>query len=179
MTNTKKHTIWSNYSLELNLDWCQDIREIWETNGIDPSTKFENDYIDEMYRLNSEYLDDERCNLNIPTEGRIIEIADIGLWNGRRTAYKLLDSHNINACLEFEKDCDFAEWYVDRYNDLRSSQTHHDGSHFIRYREVKPTTTSDQLDVLCWKIYNGKATARDIIRYTRSLGKRIKQIYGW
>lgn len=26
--NTKKHMIWSNYNLELNLDWCQSIREI-------------------------------------------------------------------------------------------------------------------------------------------------------
>lgn len=148
-------------------------------NDIDPSTKTEADYVHEMYKASWDYLDDERCNLNILTEGRIILIADIGIWNGRRMGYRLLNAHNIKACLEFEKDCNYAEWYVDRFNDLRSTQTHHDGSHHIRYREVKPNITSDQLDNFCWKLYRGKATARDISKYTRSLGKRVKQIYGW
>lgn len=178
MTNTKKHMIWSSYNLNLN-DWRDGIKEMWEMNDIDPSTKTEDDCIREMYEANWNYLDDERCNLNIPVEGRIILIADIGIWNGRRIGYKLLDSRNINSCLEFEKDCDWAEWYVDNHNDLRSSQTHHDGTHHIRYREVKPEITSDQLDNFCWKLYNGKATARDISKYTRSLGKRVKQVYGW
>lgn len=177
--NTNKHIIWSNYNLTLNDDWRDGIKETWEMNGIDPTTKTEDDYFSEMYEANWRYLDDERCNLNIPTEGRIILIADIGLWNGHRKGYRLLNTRNINACLEFEKDCDYAEWDISKYNDLCSTQTHHDSSHLIWYREVKPEITSDQLDNFCWKLYNGTATSRDISRYTRSLGKRIKQIYGW
>ena len=86
--NTNKHIIWSNYNLNLD-DWREGIEEMWEMNEIDPSTKTEDDYIEEMYLLSSEYFHDEQANLNIPTEGRIIAIADLGLWDGRRMGYKL------------------------------------------------------------------------------------------
>lgn len=175
---TKKNIIWSNYNLNL-ADWCNSIKEMWEINGIDPSTKREEDYIDEMYLLNSEYLNDERRNLDIMTAGRIIAIADIGTWNGRKTGYKLFDRHNIKACLSFESGCDYGMWWVDSFNNLRSMQTHHDGTNYILYREIKPEVTSDQLDCFCWRIYRGIATSKDITKYTRSLGKTIKNVYGW
>lgn len=179
MTNIiNKNIIWSNYNLNLE-DWIEDIKETLEVNDVDYSDWDEYKFYEEMIQANNDYFDDERMNLNIPTEGRIIEIADVGLWNGRRMGYNLLNDHNINACLKFKKDCEYGEWWVDSHNDLRSRQSHHDGSHYIRYREVKPEITSDQLDNFCWKIYRGKATARDITKYTRSLGKRVKNVYGW
>lgn len=138
------HIIWSNYNMNLE-DWREDIEEMWEMNEIDPSTKTEDDYIEEMYLLNSEYFHDEQVNLNIPTEGRIIAIVDLGLWNGRRMGYKLKDEKNIRACLSFDADCDYGEWWVDSHNNLRSKQTHHDGTNYTLYREVKPEITSDQL----------------------------------
>lgn len=176
--NTNKHIIWSNYNLNLD-DWMEGIKEILDLNGIDysdwPESKFEN----EMWILNREYFYDEQANLNIPTEGRIIEIADVGLWNGRRVGYKLLNEHNIRACLNLKRGCEYGEWWVDSHNNLRSSQTHHDATHYILYREVKPEISSDQLDNFCWKLYRGKATSKDITKYTRSLGKRVKDVYGW
>ena len=176
--NTNNHIIWSNYNLNLE-DWMEGIKENLDINGIDYSDWPESKFEDEMWTLNGEYFHDEQVNLNIPTEGRIIAIADLGLWNGRRSGYKLKDDHNIRACLSFDADCGYGEWWVDSHNNLRSRQTHHDGTNFLLYREVKPETTSDQLDNLCWKIYRGKATARDITKYTRSLGKRVKDVYGW
>lgn len=176
--NTNKHIIWSNYNLNLD-DWMEGIKEILDLNGIDysdwPESKFEN----EMWILNREYFYDEQANLNIPTEGRIIEIADVGLWDGRRVGYKLLNEHNIRACLNLKRGCEYGEWWVDSHNNLRSSQTHHDATHYILYREVKPEISSDQLDNFCWKLYRGKATSKDITKYTRSLGKRVKDVYGW
>ena len=44
---------------------------------------------------------------------------------------------------------------------------------------MKPEITSDQLDNFCWKLYNGKATSKDITKYTRAIGKRVKNVYGW
>lgn len=180
--NTNKHIIWSNYNLNLD-DWIDDIKEVFDEQGFDYSdwdeAKFQEVFTDKMYEANNEYFHDEQANLNIPTEGRIIAIADLGLWNGRRSGYKLKDDHNIRACLSFDADCGYGEWWVDSHNNLRSRQTHHDGTNFLLYREVKPETTSDQLDNLCWKIYQGKATSRDITKYTRSLGKRVKDVYGW
>lgn len=178
-TKNKKsnpHIIWSNYDLNLD-DWREGIEEMWEMNEIDPSTKTKDDYIEEMYLLSSEYFHDERMNLNIKTEGRIVCIADVGLWNGRRLGYKLY-GNNIRECLEFFGSCDYADFYVDRY-DFGCRQSHHDGTHFCTFRELKPSITSDQADNFLWKVYNGTVTKQDITRYTRSLAPYIKKVYGW
>lgn len=88
--NTNKRIIWSNYNLNLE-DWMEGIKENLDINGIDYSDWPESRFEDEMWEFNREYFYDEQMNLNIPTEGRIIAIADLGLWNGRRTGYKLKD----------------------------------------------------------------------------------------
>ena len=176
--NTNKHIIWSNYDLNLE-DWIDDLKERLDECGVDCSEWDEHKFYEEMVEVNDLYFEDERSNLDIPTEGRIIEIVDIGLWDGRRMGYGLPYEHNIKACLNFKSDCDYGEWWVDSHNNLRSKQSHHDASHYILYREVKPEISSGQLDNFCWKLCNGKATSKDITKYTRSLGKRIKEVYGW
>lgn len=167
--------IWQNYNLDLE-DWKEGLLENRELNEL-PTDVDDDTLREEMYELNNNYLDDERMNLNIKTEGRIVCIADVGLWNGRRMGYKLY-GHNIKECLEFFKDCDYADFYVDRY-DFRCKQTHHDASTYAVFRELKPNLSSNQVDNFLWKIYNGKATQKDITRYTNSLKERIKKIYGW
>ena len=180
-TKNKKsnpHIIWSNYDLNLD-DWIDDIKESLDECGVDYSKWEEYKFYEEMLDLNDMYFEDEKCNLDIPTEGRIIEIADVGLWDGRRMGYNLLNEHNIKACLNFKRDCEYAEWWVDSHNNLRSKQIHHDGTNYILYREVKPEITSDQLDNFCWKLYRGKATSKDITKYTRAIGKQVRNVYGW
>ena len=169
------HHIWQNYELNLE-DWKEGLLENREINGL-PTDVDDDTLTEEMYELNNNYLDDECMNLNIRTEGRIVCIADIGLWNGRRLGYKLY-GHNIGECLEFFGSCDYADFYVDRY-DFRCKQTHHDASTYAVFRELKPNLSSDQVDNFLWKIYNGKATQKDITRYTNSLKERIKKVYGW
>lgn len=176
--NTNKHIIWSNYNLNLD-DWVDEITENCFYNGIDYSDWDKEKFEEEMWKISNEYFHDEQLNLNIPTEGRIIAIADLGLWNGRRMGYKLKDEKNIRACLSFDADCEYGEWWVDSHNNLRSRQTHHDGTNFLLYREVKPEITSDQLDNFCWKLYNGDATSKDITKYTRAIGKQVRNVYGW
>lgn len=166
----KKHIIWSNLNLNLE-DW----KDFLEEEHPDVTDKYEQ--YDLVSKLNNEYLGDEQMNCNIHTVGRIIAIANLGFWNGRRMGYKLLD-HNVNDCLQFEESCGYAEFYCDRYN-LCSTQYHHDGNHHITYREFRPNITSEQADNFCWKLYEGKATQKDITRYTRSLKPYIKEIYGW
>lgn len=175
ITNKSIHTIWQNYQLNLE-DWKEGLLENRELNNL-PTDVDDDTLREEMYELNSNYLEDERMNLNLQTEGKIICIADVGLWNGRRKGYKLY-GYNIGECLAFFKDCEYADFYVDRY-DFKCKQTHHDGTTFGVFRELKPELSSDQADAFFWKIYNGTVTQRDITRYTRSLAKRIKAVYGW
>ena len=166
--------IWQNYDLNLE-DWKEGLLENRELNEL-PTDVDDDTLREEMYELNMNYLDDERMNLNIYTQGRIVCIAEVGLWDGKHSGYKLYD-HNIKDCLQFFSDCDYADFYLDRY-DFRCDQTHHDGSIFGIFRELKPSLSSNQVNNFLWKIYQGKVTQKDITRYTNSLNERIKKVLG-
>lgn len=164
-------TIWQNTDLKIE-GW----KEVLDEYGIDPDN--EDEAYDFICKLNNEYLYDERMNLNdFVDSGKIIVIADLGLWNGRCPGYHIIQSGNIRDCLY--SDCDYLHWYVDRYGDMRCTAHHHDGTNRYLYREVKPGITETQLGNLCEKIYQGTFTRNDISRYTRKLGPYIQKIYGW
>lgn len=168
----KKHIIWQNYDFNLE-DWKDFLDEEY------PEVIDENKQYDLISDLNDECLDDERMNLSIEASGDIIAIADIGLWNGRKKGYRELNSDNVSDCLQFEKDCDYAEWYVDQYGNLKSSQSHHDGTHYIIYRAWKNGVTDEQKDRVLNGLYYGTISDRTIRRYTESLGKYVANVYGW
>lgn len=167
-----KFVIWQNYDVDVE-DW----KDFLEECHPDVTDEYEKQSL--VNKENDSYLDDERDNLDIETEEEIIEIADIGRWNGRFTGYKEPHWTNINQCLSFEDSCGYAEFYVDQYGNLRSKQSHHDGTHYILYREWKPGLNYWQKQDFLNKIYSGKMKSRDVTRYTRSLGKRVKEVYGW
>lgn len=179
-TKTNKHIVWSNYNLNLE-DWIDGIKERLDEDGVDYSEWDENKFYEEMVEISDLYFEDEKCNLNIPTEGDIIIIAKFGLWNAYPTAYKYIHSNrrNISNCLYFETGCDYAEWWVDSHNNLRSKQTHHDGTHQLLYREFKPNISEKQKDNFFNKILQRKLTPKDITKYTRAIGKQICEVYGW
>ena len=132
-----------------------------------------------MYEINNRYLDDERVNLNIQLDQPILVIADLGLWNGRRTGYQEISSGNIRDCLYSGRDIEYATWYVDKLGDLRCDAIHHDGTNHLLYRTYKPGARDSQIDLLKEKLYYGKAVRSDITRITRRLGDEIGKVYGW
>lgn len=130
-----------------------------------------------MVDTNNDYLDDERCNLNIQLSQPILVIADLGLWHGRRMGYREIESGNIRDCLYDPNE--YVEWYVDGYGNLRSISIHHDGRNNYLFRVWKDGTTDTQRENLEDKLYRGVATSQDISRVTRSIGKEIGRVYGW
>ena len=165
-----QRTIWQNYDINE-----EDFQEYFDEFGIDD----EYEKFMTANQINDEYLEDERANLNIELPEDIVCIADIGLWNGRRHGYKLLKSNNLADCLKFESSCEYAEWYVDSHSNLRSRQTHHDGTHYVLYRMWKEGLSETQKENFLEKIYVGKASRKDISRYTKRLGDAVAQVYGW
>ena len=167
--NEKKHIIWQNY--DINLDDYQELFDEYEVTD---------EY--EKYRFATEendmYLDDERLNIAEELNENIIVIADIGLWHGRRIGYKEI-GNNVADCLNFESDCEYAEWYIDSKKNLRSSQSHHDGTHYLLYRVWKDNLTERMKDHFRNLIYTGKVKSRDISRYTKRLGDYVSAVYGW
>lgn len=163
-----KHLIWSS-----DVDY-EDWRDDMESEYPD-LTDEERETL--AYEINNEYLDDERCNLNIPLSRPILVIGDLGRWNGRVTGYKELRSKNIKDCLY--SDDDYNTWFVDERGDLRGVGHHHDGTNYYLYRTYKDGVSQTQIENLHEKIYNGKATRKDITRITRRLGDEIGAVYGW
>lgn len=160
-----KHIIWSNMNMDYD-DWKADLESDY------PECTEEQRH-DLMYTINHEYLEDERENLNQFVDGRILVIADLGLWNGRRQGYKIL-SNNIKDILYTDSDC--VEWYSND-KDIRATMVHHDGTNFLTYRVIKEDRN---IDHLLDAIYNGKSISRQKLGYyTKSLYPYVAKIYGW
>ena len=163
------HIIWSDYDLDLE-DWRESLEELYPHYS-------EDELYEEMVDSNAANLYDERTNLNIQLSRPIIVIADLGLWNGRFSGYKEIESGNIKDCLY--SDADYNTWYLDKYGDLRCDAVHHDGTNHYLYRTYKTGVSEDQIERFKEKIYNGKATRADITRITKRLGDEIAKVYGW
>ena len=163
------HLIWSNYDLDLE-DWRESLEELYPHYS-------EDELYEQMYDSNAANLDDERCHLDIQLSSPILVIGDLGLWYGRRTGYKEIDSGNIRDCLY--SDTDYTTWYVDKDGEFRCDATHHDGTNHYRYRTYRDGVTDEQIEDLKEKLYCGEATEKDIEKVTRRLGDEIGAVYGW
>ena len=164
-----RHVIWSNYDLDYE-DWRDDLEAEYPELTEDQRIAL-------MYEINGDYLDDERINLNIQLSQPILVIGDLGLWYGRRSGYKEIESGNIRDCLY--ADTDYSTWYVDRLGDLRCDAIHHDGTDHYLYRAYKDGVRESQIDLLKDKLYRGIATRADVTRITRRLGDDIARVYGF
>ena len=169
------HTIWSNeYDVIESLE--KEIMENPEDFGV--RYKDGDDLWATACEINAEYLGDERANLNIDVGEEIIIIADLGLWDGRHQAYKLLHKTNIADCLT--GTCgDYVTWFVDDRGDLMCRDIHHDGTNLYTYRAWKPEISYAQRSYFMQKVAIGKATRKDITRYTQRIGDRVADVYGW
>ncbi len=163
------HLIWTNDALDYE-DW----REFLEAEYPEMTDQ---ERFSMMYEQNNDYLDDERVNLDIQLSQPILVIGDIGRWNGRVFGYKEIQSGNIRDCLY--SDTDFVTWYMDGLGDLRCDAVHHDGTNHYLYRVYKDGVSEAQIENLKEKIYDGKATRKDITRITKRLGDEIARVYGW
>ena len=164
-----RHIIWSNYDLDYE-DWRDDLEAEYPELTEDQRIAL-------MYEINGDYLDDERVNLNIQLSQPILVIGDLGLWYGRRSGYKEIESGNIRDCLY--ADTDYSTWYVDKLGDLRCDAIHHDGTNHYLYRAYKDGVRESQIDLLKDKLYRGIATRADVTRITRRLGDDIARVYGF
>ena len=171
-----KRTIWSNEYDEIR-SILDDLTYEYEELEESPD---EIELWERAHEINNDYFEDELVNLDdLRADADIIAIADLGLWNGRVTGYKELNTNRIADCLNEWSDCDYITFYVDQYKNLRSSGYHHDGSNSTLFRAWKPETSDEQRENFLYKIYQGKATSRDITRYTERIGDKIAAVYGW
>ena len=125
----------------------------------------------------SNWFEDAESNLNVELDTRILAIADVGRWNGRVMGYKELTG-NLSSILR-SMNVDYLKVYVaDR--EVKATGIHHDGTNYVTFRAWKDSTTDAQKERVTEAIYNQKENAMALVkRYTRSLAKDVKKIYGW
>ena len=158
-------TIWSSTA---NVDDYRDFLIEEHPDVVDEHEKQQ--LVDE---LNQTYLDDELENLKRPLDNDILVIANLGLWNGRRTGYRYLGRDLTDI---FEAHNDETRYYVDRYN-VRATGAHHDGVNHYTFRELRPDVERD--NPLVAAIAAGRPiTSQFINRYTRSLRPHVAAVYG-
>lgn len=120
------------------------------------------------------YFDDEVNNLNKELKNKILVIAELHLWNGIRSGFKIIDSQNLNAIM-YVGQGERKKVYV-KGGDIIMEDSHHDGTNIYTFRLIKDM---DKIHNLTDKIYNNNFSSKDISRYTKSLGNLVREIYGW
>ena len=168
----KEHTIWESASFLKIEDWRDDI--ISEHPELADN---EEKIYEKMVDINDFYLEDERINLNIKLPLPILVIADLGLWNGRHTGYKEINSCNIQDCLYSENPEN--RWYVDSDGEFRCESKHHDGTNYYWYRTWRRNISENKKEEIKLKLYEGTATEQEIKNVTATVGSYIAKVYGW
>lgn len=169
MAKKVKHTIYTtDYNEE---DWRKDYEEWLEMNEYTPEDISLEEYIQDSLAI---FAQDEYSNLSKEC-GQIIAIADLGLWDGRHSGYKLNMKGTINAIFDMINTDDY-EVYVEG-NDIKATIHHHDGTNYLTFREVRK---GRNIQKLCDMLYEGEeVTSQMISSYTRPLGNFVKEIFGW
>lgn len=173
----KKHTtIWKSYGMYSLKEMEQAEKECKEfLSEVYPEIEqTEENVIQEIYHDIDVSFEDAESNLFKILDGRILCIADLGFWNGRRSGYKIL-GNNLNEILTTGIGCDEKEIYCDAYN-VYAQGYHHDGRNYVEFREIREDRNIENLTD---KIFsNQPITRREINYYTRSLRPYIKEIFG-
>ena len=173
----KHNTLWKSYgmySLEELAEEEQAVKEFL-SECYPEIEQTEENVTQELYDHIDMYFQDELSNLNKTLDSRILAIANMGLWNGRRSGYKIL-GNNLNEILTCGIGCDDKEIYCDGFNVLAEGY-HHDGTNYVEFRELKEDTNYEEL---LNKLYDNQPVTRaEIRKYTKSLLPYVKQIYGF
>ena len=155
-----KHVIWTS---KVN---TEDYAEYFEEMGY---TK-ENGYSEyEQYQIacdivNEDY--DATCaNFDMELDNNIVIVADLGLWNGRQHAYKVIGSNLKNTLQSHVNGMSEIEFYTDGYN-YRADEYHHDGTNHYIFRVLKDGVSANKL------------TDKNVMKYTKSLKKTVNNVYG-
>ena len=170
--NKNKRMIWSNYPHNEDdyiEDWKEAYKEFLDINDIDEDYLSLEEYIQ---RTNDNYLYDERANLDVKVDGVIVVYAVLGLWDGKHYGGKTCGDNVKNI---LSSQCDYTEWYCDRYN-VRCNASHHDGNNHYLYRVAKNEETASRI---VDKIAYGGMTEEQFRKATKSLRPYVAKVYGF
>jgi len=159
--NKQKRIIWTNNDYD---EWKEALLADGEE---EESLTYERYYEDCAV-----FIDDECCNLNKEVDGYIVAFADLGLWNGKHKASKLVGNNVRDILVQLN---DYDTIFCDPFN-VRHESIHHDGTNRILYRVAKDRV---QAEKLAQKIAFGDMNEEQFRRATKSLRPYVARVYGW
>ncbi len=162
-----KNVIWQNLDFEID-----------ETELAAEDSMSAQDLYDLAAEEAAQEMEDLRIMADMPLEGDIIVIVDVGRWNGRHAAAVVIPGNLKNCFNPMFLDSGFGEYWIDPNGNLCSSEVHHDNTNFYVYRGIKPGVTPAQIDRLKEKIISQTVTMRDLGRLTYKLGPKMKEVLG-
>ena len=125
----------------------------------------------EYHNFEVDFLREDLRELNGKLEGDIIGFADLGFWNGRQQGYQKYGRDLASIISGDYYDYDF---HLDAYN-LKSILYHHDGRHYVTYRQLKKELTDQQIENFYEKLENFEITQENMGYYTRSLKPLVER----
>jgi hypothetical protein len=164
------------YSTEYNPEvYRNEYKEFCEDNGYEMTEDGLNEY---AYQDNSDWLECEKCNLSKPMNTKFLIIADLGLWDGRRSGFRVMEIKNLNQIFDVYNSDSETTFYCDRY-DVKVRCTHHDGTNYYTIREIKEGHDK-AIENICNSLYfNEKVNKALITKYTKSIRPLVANVFGW
>ena len=177
-----RHTIWATLDgIDEKLWDIEDMKEEYEMNGLDTEDITDDDFREWIWETNESYLGDEQINLEDIKYKKILVIGNLGLWNGRVGAYRIIESGKVSDCLEIEDGRNYYEWYVSEDGEFCGTESHHDGKNYMWYRAITDETDEEKLEDALDRIGNREnpCYADEIKALTKPIGQDIADVYGW
>lgn len=155
---------------------------IWESNP-DPDQYAEafmecedgRDIYQFIYDEVEVWLDDEKINLNEDCN-QVVCIADVGLWNGRRTRFRFLGT-NVNSIF-MSDSCEYHTYYSDG-DEVRCDAVHHDGTNHYLFRMLKDGVDKDDFEEAFFDARTKDELDAVVDKLTDSLAPIVNKVYGW
>lgn len=167
MEKGKKITL---YDCKIEDELIEDIKQNFELEGIEDVD--EEMIQEEAYFLKDVYFEDLQKEIKDFKLNDVLCLANLGLWNGRKPGYKVVDGSILNQGV-------FSDSYYSIFledNDLRAVDPHHDGTNYYIFREIKDNVN---IDNLLNDIYSGKEISKQKLSYyTKSIYPAFAELYG-
>lgn len=175
---SKIHTIYKTCQYdEERTDYARNY--LAEERDIFPSEVTDDDIMDFINNEDEYTFDDELDEARIMDEEHrpdILAVANLGLWNGRKTGYRELGSMED---VMYVGNHDYIHIYVEG-DELKKSSTHHDGTNHMVFREWKSGLSYQSKLSVMDAIYNGRPEAGKLVdKYTMPMGHYWAELYGW
>ena len=161
----KKHIVVSDtYNNIFSDAVMEDLYEFYP----DASDALLDEFATDLYFDNRRLLMKTFADTIFPTD--VIIIAELGLWDGKHRAFRILEAPTLDELFNSDRDIDEAEWYVDENNDLCCTAYHHDGRNHYLYRQIRTEVGDRARRNFFAKLQNNTLTRKDLNHYTIALG---------